>query len=46
MVNINFAKKEHIVLISEFENNYFHDEAYSLESLEKMLEDNYLLKTR
>ena len=44
MVNVNFAKKEHIVLISEFENNYFHDEAYSLESLEKMLEDNYLLK--
>ena len=37
MVNVNFAKKEHIVLISEFENNYFHDE-------EKMLEDNYLLK--
>ncbi len=44
MVNVNFAKKEHIVLISEFENNYFHDEAYSLEALGKMLEDNYLLK--
>lgn len=44
MVNVNFAKKEHIVLISEFENNYFHDEAYSLGALEKMLEDNYILK--
>lgn len=44
MVNVNFAKKEHIVLISEFENNYFHDEAYSLGTLEKMLEDNYILK--
>lgn len=44
MVNVNFAKKEHIVLISEFEKNYFHDEAYSLETLEKMHEDNYLLK--
>ena len=44
MVTVNFAKKEHIVLISEFENNYFHDEAYSLNSLEKMLEDNYILK--
>lgn len=44
MVNVNFAKKEHIVLISEFENTHFHNEAYSLDSLEKMLEDNYLLK--
>ena len=44
MINVNFAKKKHIVLISEFENNYFHDEAYSLDSLEKMHEDNYLLK--
>lgn len=44
MINVNFAKKEHIILISEFENTYFHNEAYSLDSLEKMLEDNYLLK--
>lgn len=44
MINVNFAKKEHIVLISEFENAHFHSEAYSLDSLEKMLEDNYLLK--
>lgn len=44
MVNVNFAKKEHIVLISEFEKTHFYNEAYSLVSLEKMLEDNYLLK--
>ncbi len=44
MVKVNFAKKEHIVLISEFENTHFYNEAYSLDSLEKMLEDNYLLK--
>ena len=44
MINVNFAKKEHIILISEFENTHFHSEAYSLDSLEKMLEDNYLLK--
>ena len=44
MINVNIAKKEHIILISEFENTHFHSEAYSLDSLEKMLEDNYLLK--
>lgn len=44
MVSVNFAKKEHIVLISEFESEYFNNEAYSLNVLEQMLEDNYLLK--
>lgn len=44
MLTVNFAKKEHIVLISEFEKEYFNSEAYSLETLSDMLKDNYLLK--
>ena len=43
MVNINFAKTEHIKLISEFENFVFKDEAYSYVALNEMLKDNYLL---
>ena len=33
MVSVNFAKNEHIELISEFEKNYFNNEAYSFETL-------------
>ena len=44
MVTINFAKNEHIDLISEFEHIHFNDEAYSYETLKEMLKDNYLLK--
>lgn len=44
MLSVNFAKTEHITLISEFELNNFHDEAYSFETLSEMMKDNYLLK--
>ena len=44
MVNVNFAKNEHLDLISEFENMYFKSEAYSFDMLKEMLKDNYLLK--
>ncbi len=44
MITINFAKNEHLQLISEFEHNEFHDEAYSYDTLSEMMKDNYLLK--
>lgn len=44
MVSVNFAKKDHIELISEFEHTYFHGESYSLDILTEMLKDNYILK--
>lgn len=44
MITINFAKTEHLQLISEFELNEFHDEAYSFDTLTEMMKDNYLLK--
>lgn len=44
MVSVNFAKKDHIELISEFEQNEFHNEAYSYDMLNEMLKDNYILK--
>ena len=44
MININFAKTEHIQLISEIELNEFHNEAYSYNTLSDMMKDNYLLK--
>ena len=44
MVTVNFAKKEHIDLISEFEQSNFYNEAYSFDMLSEMLKDNYLLK--
>ena len=44
MVTINFAKTEHLTLISEFEHNTFGHEAYSYDALSEMLKDNYLLK--
>ena len=44
MVTINFAKTEHLQLISEFELSEFHDEAYSFDTLTEMMKDNYLLK--
>ena len=44
MVTVNFAKKEHIDLISEFEQSNFNNEAYSFDMLSEMLKDNYLLK--
>lgn len=44
MVSINFAKEEHLSLISEFEKNNFSAETYSYDVLSEMLKDNYLLK--
>lgn len=44
MITINFAKTEHLQLISEFELNEFHDEAYSFDTLSDIMKDNYLLK--
>ena len=44
MVKINFAKTEHVNLISEFEKTYFNNEAYTYNLLNEMLKDNYLLK--
>lgn len=44
MISINFAKTEHLKLISEFEIIEFHDEAYSFDTLTDMMKDNYLLK--
>ena len=44
MITINFAKTEHLNLISEFELNEFHDEAYSFDTLLDIMKDNYLLK--
>ena len=44
MITINFAKTEHLQLISEFELNEFRDEAYSFDTLTDMMKDNYLLK--
>ena len=44
MITINFAKTEHLQLISEFEFAEFHDEAYSYDVLIEMMKDNYLLK--
>lgn len=44
MITINFAKTEHLKLISEFEINEFHHEAYSFDILSDMMKDNYLLK--
>ena len=44
MITINFAKSEHLNLISEFEINEFHDEAYSFDTLSDIMKDNYLLK--
>lgn len=43
-MKINFAKTEHIDLISEFENDNFMGEAYSKNQIEDILKDNYLLK--
>ena len=40
---VSFAKKEHISLISEFEQKYFNSEAYSYDMLSDMLTDNYIL---
>lgn len=44
MININFAKTEHIDLISDFEQKYFYDEAYSKNTITDILNDNYILK--
>ena len=44
MISINFAKTEHIDLISEFEQKHFYNEAYSKETIIDILKDNYLLK--
>lgn len=44
MVKVNFAKNEHLSLISEFENDNFNNEAYSYDMLFDMLKDNYILK--
>lgn len=44
MVNVNFTKTEHINLIAEFENAYFFDEAYSIDTIEDIMKDNYILK--
>ena len=44
MININFAKTEHIDLISEFENKYFNGESYSKDAIIDILKDNYILK--
>ena len=44
MVNVNFAKSEHIDIIADFEKNNFFNEAYSLETLSEIMKDNYLLK--
>ena len=44
MVNINFAKTEYIDLISEFEQKYFNNEAYSKDTITEILKDNYILK--
>ena len=44
MVAINFAKTEHLQLISEFEQLQFQNEAYSFDTLSDMMKDNYLLK--
>lgn len=44
MVNISFAKTEHIDLISEFEKEYFNSEAYSKETILDIMKDNYILK--
>ena len=44
MVNVNFAKSEHINIIADFEKNNFFNEAYSLETLSEIMKDNYLLK--
>ena len=43
MININFAKTEHVDLISEFEQNYFNTEAYSKDTIIDILKDNYIL---
>lgn len=44
MLNINFANNEYIDLISEFEKENFHAEAYSKDELNQMLIDNHILK--
>ena len=44
MININFAKTEHIDLISEFEQKFFNNEAYSKDTITEILKDNYILK--
>ena len=44
MINVNFAKSEHINIIADLEVNNFNNEAYSLASLSEMLKDNYILK--
>ena len=43
MVSVNFAKTEHVKLISEFESENFKSEAYSFDTLNEMMKDNYLL---
>ena len=43
-MKINFAKTEHIDLISEFEKDYFFAEGYSKKQIEDIMSDNYLLK--
>lgn len=44
MVKVNFAKNEHLSLISEFEKDNFNSESYSHDMLSEMLKDNYILK--
>ena len=44
MVNVGFAKNEYLELIADFEKEYFGNEAYSINALNEMLKDNYLLK--
>lgn len=44
MLNIAFAKKEYLSIISELESSYFGGEAYSYETLSEILKDNYILK--
>lgn len=44
MVEVSFGKSEYISLISEFESKYFGSEAYSFDSLNDILKDNYILK--
>ena len=44
MVNINLAQNKYVNLISEFENTNFSSEAYSKNTIIKILEDNHLLK--
>lgn len=44
MVKIAFANHNYIDIISEFEKNNFYGEAYSFDTINDMLKDNYILK--